>query len=150
VFASRVLVAAAVGAALALVGMLAWGVIATVVLAQRGVPPTPGVDSVLIVAGTVVAGTLAAVIGCGAGWEIRNYYASVVVLLVLPSIVATPLLSRVREVERFLPIGAAAGLGGVQLDGLLPPPLAGLVLAGWAALAVVAGWVALQRRRSRS
>ncbi len=150
VFTSRLLAAAAVGAAFSLVGSLAWGVISVVVLAQQGVAATFGVDSALIIAGTVVAGTLAAVIGCGAGWVIRNYYASVVLLLVLPAIVATPLLSRQREIERFLPIGAAAGLGGVQLDGLLPPPVAGLVLAGWAALAVTAGWLVLRRHGMRS
>ncbi|WP_424937719.1 MULTISPECIES: hypothetical protein [Bacteria] len=142
----RVVAAAILGFFFALAGVVVWTIVVAVVLAVRGGDLVLDADAAAIVSGAVVAGTLAAVLGCGVGWLVRNYYVAVLVLLVLPPIVGVPMLSRVREVERFLPVGAVAGLSGAPIDGLLPPPLAGLVLLGWATLSVAAGWTAVRRR----
>ena len=142
----RVAAAAILGFAFALVGAVVWTVITAVVLVVRGGALVLEDGGAAILCGSVAAGTLAAVLGCGVGWLVRNYYVAVLVLLVLPPIVGVPMLSRVREVERFLPVGAAAGLSGAPIDGLLSPPLAGLVLLAWATSAVFAGWAAVRRR----
>ncbi|MFS0894804.1 hypothetical protein [Microbacterium sp. 179-I 3D3 NHS] len=146
VFASRVIVAAIVGAGLAIVGFLVWSVVTGFILADRGASFVFSPEVAALALGDVVAGAVAAVIGCSVGWVVRNYYVTVVVLLVLPAMVAPLMLDRARDVERFLPVGAVAGLGGVQLDGLLGQVTAGLVLVGWAALFVAVAWLVLRRR----
>lgn len=146
VFASRVAVAALVGLAFSTVGFLLWVVATAAILGSRELELSTGPDVLPVAIGTLLAGALAGAIGCGVGWVVRNYYVAVVVLLIVPAIVAVPMLGRLREIERFLPVGAVAGLGGVRMDGLLGQVPAGLILAGWTALAVAAGWLVLRRR----
>lgn len=146
VYGSRIVVAATVGAGLSMIGVLVWTGMVALILASHGVGLTLEPAMLALGLGIVVSGGLTAIIGCAVGWVVRNYYATIVVLLVLPSIVAPPMLARLRDVERFLPIGAVAGLGGVPLDGLFGQVTAGAVLAGWSALAVAAGWIVVRRR----
>lgn len=146
VFFSRIIIAGIVGAGLSAIGVVVWVLVIASVLANHESSFAFTPELISIAAGSVLAGMLAAVIGCSVGWIVRNYYLTVVVLLVLPAIVAPPMLSRVLEVEKFLLVGAVAGLGGVQLGGLLGQVLAGLVLAGWAGIFVLIGWLVLRRR----
>ncbi|MDR6866958.1 hypothetical protein J2Y69_001557 [Microbacterium resistens] len=146
VFGAKVAAAAIFGGLFAILGAAVWTAISAILVQSRGGEFLVGADALAMAAGYLVAGVLGAVMGCGVGWVVRNYYLAVLVLLVLPPIIGVPLLSRARDVERFLPIGASAGLGGVGIDGLLSPPIAGTVLAGWALLAVLVGWMDLRRR----
>lgn len=146
VFSSRIIVAGVVGAGLSAIGVSVWIVVTAWVLANHKSNFAFTPELISVAAGSILAGMLAAVIGCSVGWIVRNYYVTVVVLLVLPAIIAPPMLSRLLEVEKFLPVGAVAGLGGVQLGGLLGQVLAALVLAGWAAVISLIGWLDLRRR----
>jgi ABC-2 type transport system permease protein len=148
VFAARMTAAAISGLLFAVGGLIVWTSITVYLVADHGGEFALQSDSVPVLGGYLLAGTLAGVIGCGVGWLVRDYYAAVLVLLVAPAVVGVPMLSRVREVERFLPVGASAGLGDVSLDGLLSQGLAGLVMFGWAMLAGVGGWLMLRSRRT--
>ncbi|PPG67583.1 hypothetical protein C5C31_09280 [Rathayibacter rathayi] len=148
VFATKIAAAAIFGLLFALVGFAVWTGVTAYIVQNHGSEFVLGGAVVPILVGYLLAGALTGIIGCGVGWLVRNYYVAVLGLLILPSILGVPLLSRVREVERFLPVGASAGLGDVQLDGLLSQGLAGLVMVGWATLAVIAGWIMLRRRRN--
>lgn len=147
VFTSRVVVAALIGLAFSTAGFLLWTVATAAMLRSHDRELRIGAEVLSLAMGNLFAGALAAAIGCAIGWVVRNYYVAVVVLLILPAIIAAPMLARLRDVERFLPVGAVAGLGGVKMDGLLAPAGAGLILAGWTVLALAAGWFALHRRR---
>lgn len=147
VFASRIVVASLVGLILSAAGFLLWTMATAAILGSHDHELILGADILPLASGNLLAGALAAAIGCSIGWVVRNYYVAVVILLVLPAIIAAPMLSRLRDVERFLPVGAVAGLGSVRMDGLLAPAPAGLILVGWTVLALTAGWFALHRRR---
>ncbi|MFJ2534569.1 hypothetical protein [Microbacterium maritypicum] len=146
VFASRVIVAAIVGAGLSVIGFAVWSLVTGFILADHDATFVFSPEVIALALGNIVAGAVAAIIGCSVGWLVRNYYVTVVVLLVLPAMIAPLMLNRARDIERFLPVGAVAGLGGVQLDGLLGQLAAGLVLVGWAALFVAVAWLILRRR----
>ncbi len=146
VFASRIVVAALIGVVFSAAGFLLWTGVMAAVLGFHDRELTIGSDIFRFVIGSLLAGAFSAAIGCSVGWVVRNYYVAVVVLLILPSVIAVPMLGRLRDIERFLPVGAIAGLGGVRMDGLLGQAPAGLILTGWAMLDILAGWFSLRRR----
>ncbi|MFF1945961.1 hypothetical protein ACFVWF_27875 [Rhodococcus qingshengii] len=97
-------------------------------------------------AGALVACAVCAVIGVATGWIFGDYYTTMTVTFLLPLVVELPLLMIVPSVERFLPIGAVAGLANIPVAELFPWWVSGLILVGWM-LAAVGTAVAIQRRR---
>lgn len=101
-------------------------------------------------AGVVLAVALYGVIGVGLGAAIRDQVATAAGLLVYLFVVE-PVLTRfeaLQEGTKFLPGQAAGGLTKLSQAGLEYPPswLGGLVLAGYAAVLVVAGASVTRRR----
>lgn len=135
------------GAIFGVVAIACWTPITVAVLAATGHQLV--VDATIAVAagGTILSCALCGVIGVAVGFVIRNYYLGIPVILILPPIIAVPMLTHLREVERFLPAGAIAGSTVAPVDGLLPAPLALLVLLAWSILCVAGARVVDQRRR---
>lgn len=143
VFVGKIAAAALIGTLFSTIGALVWSAITALLLTAGGHPLTPALD----LGGIVLAGTLWGALGCAAGWVIRNYYLSVVFLVVLPSLIGSITLMRATTLERYLPIGATASLAGVEIPELLPAPLGGLILLGWTAIALVIAAVTTRIRR---
>ena len=148
ILAAKALAGAVSGAVFGVVAVAAWWPITAVVLATAGRRIT--VDASLLTAsvGVVLACTLSGVLGVGIGYAVRNYYACIPIVLVLPAALAAPLLGTARDIGRLLPIGAVAGATGAPVEGMLPAPLALAVLAAWALLAL-GGARILEQRRAR-
>ncbi len=145
VFATVVFLASAVSALVAFV-------IGQSILAHRGVGTTlssPGVGGALL--GAAIYLTLVGLLGLGLGAVLRStpgaISAGVAGLLVLP-ILANFLPGQwSTTVQKFLPGGAGQVLMRVhQLPAGLSPLQAGLLLGGYALVAVLAGAVVLSRR----
>ncbi|NQX11063.1 hypothetical protein HQQ80_05445 [Microbacteriaceae bacterium VKM Ac-2855] len=136
------------GAIFGVVGLVCWSGITLVLLATAG--RTFAADASLLgtAIGTVLSCALCGMIGVAIGYAVRNYYLGIPLILVLPALAAAPMLTDARPVERFLPIGAVAGATVAPLDGLLPEPLALLVLLGWAVVALALAGL-LENRRGR-
>jgi ABC-2 type transport system permease protein len=147
----RLLVARA--GAYALTGLLL-GALATAVALTLGLPllrnePGPGLASGTIAAvatGSVIGAALCAIIGVAAGALVRSQVAGVVGALIL-MFIATPLLIQVNETAAELtPFGAAVTLAGDPTADKLSAGSAGLVLAAWTLLLLLAA-TAVERRR---
>lgn len=138
-------------------GLAATGIATTIampLLAARHIPAgLTGPGAAAIIAGGGIATALAAAIGVGVGAIIRNQAGAIIAVLAL-LYVAEPLLG-------FIPhLGTAIqqyGLGGLAAATtyttgfpatarLLSQPAAGLVLAGYATIAVLAGAMLLRKR----
>ncbi|PWJ63667.1 hypothetical protein B0H03_107136 [Rathayibacter iranicus NCPPB 2253 = VKM Ac-1602] len=139
---------AASGAIFGVVAILCWTPITIAVLAASGHGLVVDATVAVAAVGTILSCALSGVIGVAVGYVIRNYYLGIPVILILPPLIAVPMLTHLREIERFLPAGALAGSTVAPLDGLLPAPLALLVLLAWSILSV-AGARAVERRRRR-
>jgi ABC-2 type transport system permease protein len=145
---------AVAGVALSLLIAVGVSLVATVVLATRGLPlPDPGELLAQYGRNAFVAAALGA-LGVAFGALLRNQIVAVVGLLVVMAVVEPLLLSLVPSVGRFgplnaLPVAAAglapedAGMGDVDLPSV---PLAVLAMVGWIALVGGAGLALLQRR----
>ncbi len=120
-------------------------------LAVRGIHIAPSTgDFVQMLAGGAAAAALWAALGTGVGAIVRNHVGTVVGLCVWLLLVETILIGNVPGVGKFTP-GASAGAlaGAIQTQSatnLLVPALGGLLLAGYAAVAIVAGTIATARR----
>ncbi len=152
--AAKLAVMAAAGLALGLAATGTATAIALPLLAARHIPAgIGGSQAAAIIAGGGVATALAAALGAGVGAIIRHQLAAIVTVLAL-LYVAEPLLG-------FIPHAGAAvqkyGLGGLAAAAtsttgfpasaqLLGQGAAVLVLAGYAAAALLAGAALLQRR----
>jgi ABC-2 type transport system permease protein len=91
---------------------------------------------------TVLLGTL----GVGVGLAVRHQAAAIVAPLLWIIAVENLLSQRLPHLAKYLIIGTANALGGVPGGGQLSPLAGGLTLAAWAALAVAAGILLMQRR----
>lgn len=147
VFVGKLVAGSLLGTIYSTIGAAVWTLVSVILLSAGGRAPTPTLELGGILLGLIVAGALWGALGCAAGWLIRNYYLSIVFLIVLPSLIGSVTLMRATEVERYLPLGATAGLAGVDLPGLLPAPLSGLLLLGWTAIVTVIAAVTTQIRR---
>jgi ABC-2 type transport system permease protein len=88
ILAAKALAGAVSGAVFGVVAVAAWWPITAVVLATAGRRIT--VDASLLTAsvGVVLACTLSGVLGVGIGYAVRNYYACIPIVLVLPAALA--------------------------------------------------------------
>jgi ABC-type transport system involved in multi-copper enzyme maturation permease subunit len=148
----HVLVAKLVGAA---VGALALTVVAAATSLAIGVPLllAQGIDvtwsagAVAEVVGRLAAATvLWSAIGVGFGLAVRHQVAAIGGALVWMLAGEGILAGLMPNVARFFPGSAGFGLVGINPDEVLTPVPAALLLAGYAAVASVAG-AALMRRR---
>lgn len=108
-----------------------------------------GGDYALLVAGSAAAGGLWAAIGVGLGAMLRNQVPTLIGICAWLLFVEGLLVgnnSSFTEVGRFGPGAAAAAISGQGPGTLLPPAVGLLVLAFYAAAAVLAGWMATSRR----
>jgi hypothetical protein len=148
----RVLVAKLVTAALvgALGGAVIFGLdlaIALPLYAARGVHHLPvNVTSLWI--GTTLLTACFGLLGVALGALTRNTVAAIIGALVWAAVIELAVLQPLfPSLAKWLPTGAAVSLTtATDHSDLLPPPVAALVLVGWAALvAVLAGRITLRR-----
>lgn len=131
---------------IAVVAMVLWAAVTAVLLGVNGRQLDVGPAFWGIAGGTVLIVVLASVLGVAVGWILRNYYLTTAVVLLIPTMIESPLLFSAPEIERFLPLGAFAGLTGAPIDGLLPWWGSALVLLGWSTAAVIGAVIAVRRR----
>ncbi|WP_435746682.1 hypothetical protein [Microbacterium sp. PMB16] len=148
VLVSKLAASAITSVLLCVLGGAIWAGVSAVVLAWHGRQLQLDAAFWAILLGSLFAAVCGAAIGTSLGWVVRNYYAVSGVVLLIPLMIELPLLFTLPMVERFLPVGAFAGVTGAPIDGLLPWWGSALVLVAWvagtAALAVV-----IVRRRER-
>ena len=148
VFLAKLLSSVATSIVLCMGGAVIWAGVTSLALAAYGRHLQVDGGFWGIVWGSIFASVTGAVIGSSLGWIFRNYYVVSAVVLLLPTMIEMPLLFTVPDVERFLPVGAFAGVTGAPIEGLLSVGASSVVLLGWAA-AVTALAVAVVRRRER-
>lgn len=153
---SRVIMGKVVASALtgALFGLFAEALaiaIGSAGLATRGINvDLDAGDYAQLLAGGTAAAALWAAIGVGVGAVVRNQVGALVGLCVWLLLVETTLIGNVSSVGKFAP-GANAGAlaGAIQTQSpraLLDPALGALLLAGYAVIAVAAGYLVTVRR----
>jgi ABC-2 type transport system permease protein len=96
--------------------------------------------------GIVLWHAMYAAIGVGVGALVRSQAVAIVLAVIWIFVAETAVSQLVVSLGRWLPATAAKGLGNSSDSGLLPQYGAGLVLAGWVALAAVAAIAATKRR----
>jgi hypothetical protein len=133
---------------------LVLGTLTAAVTLALGLPllrgePGPGLDSdaiAAVAAGSVIGAGLCAIMGVAAGALVRSQVAGVVGALIL-MFVGMPLLNIANETAaEMTPFGAAVGLAGDPTADALSSGEAGLVLAAWAVLLLLAATVVERRR----
>jgi ABC-2 type transport system permease protein len=150
VVAAKASVSVVLGAGFGLVAGAAAVAAGALALRARGIElQLDGRDYVLLVAGSAAAAALWAAIGVGAGALVRHQVPVLVGicawLLFVEGLLAGDLVG-LGEVGRFLPGSAAAAASG-QDPGALLAPAAGLgLLTAYAAIAALAGALAISRR----
>jgi len=123
-------------------------------LSARGIPiRLEGEDYAQLILGGVVAAALWAPVGLGVGASLRNQVPTLIGLCAWLLFVENLLIGELPAVARYLPGAAAAAIGGATITGevptdppLLPPILGALLLAGYAAVAMIIGIAATERR----
>lgn len=148
VFLAKLAASVVTAVVLCLVGAVVWAGIAAVVLGAHGRQLQVDAAFWAIVAGSALAAACGAVIGVSLGWIVPNYYAVSGIVLLVPLMVELPLLFNVPEVERFLPVGAFAGVTDAPVDGLLPVWGSALVLLGWAVVSAALAAIVVRRRET--
>lgn len=148
-FASKAVGAAVVGVVLTVAVAIVWSIAMAVILGREGIALTPTPVAVRIIAGSVLAAALGALLGAAVGWLVRNYYLGAGLVLGLPMLVELALLRTSPEVARFSPGAALAALGasGQRPELLSFFPALGIVCA-WGAVIGAAGWLVARRRTS--
>lgn len=116
--------------------------------AQRGIPlDTINPELAATMAGAMLAVPLYSVMGVGFGALIHNQIAALMIPLAYLMVLENLLPSYgLLKLMLWLPGGATASLARADLPGLLPMWAGGLLMAAYAAAAVVAGGRALTRR----
>lgn len=136
------------------VGLLAEGLTAAAEaagLAARGIHiDLAAGDYTQLLGGGALAAALFAAIGVGVGAAVRNQVAALVGLCVWLLFVEPLLLSDVQAAAKYFPEASAGAIAGAiqsQIaDSLIAPALGVLLLAGYAALAALAGATLITRR----
>ncbi|MBA3289038.1 MAG: ABC transporter permease subunit [Acidimicrobiia bacterium] len=141
----RVLIAKlAIGAG---VGLAAGAVISVACLGIAGVVydvegatfPFDDVDVWLTLAGTLTYTTLFGMLGVGFGSLVRNQVLAVAGSLAWFAVVEHTLVNLAPAIGRWLPAAAGQAIVRTPLDGLLSPPAATVLLAGYGAAIALAG-----------
>jgi len=132
-------------------GLLSQGIMAaaaTAAFSARGVVNTLGTgDYVQILLGGAAAAALWSAIGLGIGAVVRNQIGAIVGLCAWALLVESIVVGFVPSFGRFLPGASGLALAGLNDNGKLLGPAAGvLVLAGYAVILAAAGWAVTVRR----
>jgi ABC-type transport system involved in multi-copper enzyme maturation permease subunit len=139
-----------IGAAFGLAASAVAAATATAALRARGIDVLlDSGDYLLFIAGGAAAAALWAAIGVGVGAVVRNQVPALIGVCVWLLFVETLLLGDVAnlsDVARFLPGAAAQGLAGQDPGTLLAPAVALVLLAPYAAAAVIVGSRTTSRR----
>ena len=140
VVAAKLVVGALVGAAAGVLTVAACLGTATALFAVKDAS-FPWGEAVVweTVAGTILYTTLFAVLGVALGTLVRNQVLAVAGTLAWIGVVEHILVNLAPTVGRWLPAGAGQAIVRTPLDGLLSPPMGALIVAGYAAIAAVAG-----------
>jgi ABC-2 type transport system permease protein len=147
VLRAKALVAMGAGAGFGLVAAAVGAGVGTLALTARGVAVGVSAgDLVRIALGAVIAGGLWAVLGAGIGALVRGQVAAIAGLCVWLLFVENLLVAFVPDVGRFGPGAAGGAVAGVDADTLLGAGAGVAVLLAYAAAALAAGGLALQRR----
>lgn len=147
-FVAKLLASVLTAVVLCLPTAAVWSVVSAVVLDAHGRQLQVDAAFWTIVAGSVLAAACGAAIGVSLGWIVPNYYAVSGLVLLVPLMIELPLLLNVPEVERYLPVGAFAGVTDAPVDGLLPVGVSAVVLLGWAVVASALAAVIVGRREA--
>jgi ABC-2 type transport system permease protein len=149
VVAAKAATSTVIGAGFGLAASAVAAAAGTAVLQARGIDVLlDSGDYLLLIAGSAAAALLAA-IGVGVGAVVRNQVPALIGLCVWLLFVEEVLLGDVAglsDIGRFLPGAAAQGLSGQDPGTLLAPAVSLVVLAIYAAAAVIAGSLATSRR----
>lgn len=127
-------------------GLVAAG-FASSALAIRGIDIQLGAgDFVQLLAGTAAAAAIWASIGVGLGALIRIQVPTLVGLTAWLLLIESLLVENVSSVGRFAPGAAAQALAGQSPDTLLPAAVGGVLLVGYAVVAIASGtWLTMRR-----
>ncbi len=151
VIAAKVAASALGGLALGLLAEALTAGLESAGLAGRGIQIALSAgDYIQLLAGGAAAAALWAAIGVGVGAIVRNQVGTVVGLCVWLLLIETTLIENVPAAGKFAP-GASGGAlaGAIQTQSaanLLAPAFGSLLLAAYAALAAIAGSIAIARR----
>jgi hypothetical protein len=147
VIAAKILISALVGIVFGLVAAATALGAGSAALAARGIPITLDAgDYTLVPLGAIAAAALWAPLGLGLGALLRNQVATLTAIFLWLFFIENLLVDFVPGVGKFAPGAAAAAITGLDPDRLLAPAPGALLLAGYAAAAAAAGWVATLRR----
>ena len=150
VVGAKVLASALIGTAFGLIAGASAAAAGVASLRARGIEvQLDGDDYVLLVLGSAVAAGLWAAVGVGVGALIRNQV-SVLIGICAWQLFVEGLLAAdfggLGDVGRFLPGAAAAAISGQDPESLLAPANGIVLLAAYAAAAILAGSVSISRR----
>ncbi|WP_226531480.1 ABC transporter permease [Microbacterium paraoxydans] len=146
-FGGKLIAGVLVALTLSLGLFVVWSAGVAVFLSVSGLSFAPAPDGWRIYAGAVIGGMLGALIGGSIGWITRNYYATAVIVLVLPMVGELALLRTAPEVARFSPGLVLAALSVPEYQGHLLEFGPALVVAlAWAAGLVAVAWAGGRRR----
>jgi ABC-2 type transport system permease protein len=101
---------------------------------------------VILVGKAALSSVLWAALGVGLGLVVRHQVAAIVGSFVWIFIVETVLEGPASELVKYLPVHSWIALAGQSGDAVLGALAGGLMLAGWAAVAIAVGAVLMQRR----
>lgn len=160
VLGAKAVVAALVGAGYGVAGLVATAGLGAAVLAATGIDPALGDPETWALFGRIVlAMAVWGVVGVGLGVLIPSQVGSIVAILAFTQFVepllrtAAAFVSWLSDVGRFLPGAAGDALVGASFYSAFAPPgsalewwQGGLVLAGYAAVFLVAGGLTFWRR----
>jgi ABC-2 type transport system permease protein len=95
--------------------------------------------------GSIASASLMAILGVAVGAVLRNQVIAIVLMLGVQNVLEGSLYAASSNVGRWLASLAGNGLRLFPADGLLSPGTAAIVLAGWAAVALVIGFARIRR-----
>jgi ABC-2 type transport system permease protein len=150
VIAAKVGVSMLLGAGFGLAGIAVAAVAGSALLRTRGIDiELAGGDYTLLLLGGTAVGALWAAIGVGVGALVRNQVPTLIGISAWLLFVEGLLVeqnSSVIAIGKYAPGSAAVAITGQAAGTLLQPGVAFVLLALYAAVAVVAGWLATIRR----
>jgi ABC-type transport system involved in multi-copper enzyme maturation permease subunit len=139
VLAAKLAAAALVGVLLAVACLALSLGTGLAILAVRGVDLAPaGGDLLSLVAGTIAAAILSALLGVAIGALIRNQVGAVLAVVAYAFLVDATLFAAAPGVGRYLPGKAGDALAGQSVEHLLSPASGAAVLAAWTVVFVAA------------
>lgn len=144
-YIAKAIVAGLVGAALAVLGLLACWLFSTIALQNNGTSATLGDNGVLLLGGYVAIVVLAGILGVAVGSILRSQLLAVLGLVVWMTMIESSIVSFFPRIGRWLHGGAeAAVVADATLPERLPAVAGAALLVAWTAAAVLAGQKRLQ------